>query len=366
MPVELNDINSPEYIRQFVRNNGDIDVYEYIDRGCNGEVYYGTRKKMGDKVVLKFYVANENYDSSEEAVILKNISHDNILKIYDLRFLPPYSAFFLSPKISGGDLQAYMENNVISSKIALELIAGILKGITELHTKHQLVHRDLKPGNILLDLPSNNPIIADLGSVKKMSEANNYTTTSKATRLYLPPESIIDKQYYFQSDLYQIGLIMFQLLGGYFPLDTPLDFLTQREKNKLNKLIGQPNWTLEFDDFIDTKIVKGKIADTNTLPIHLDPQFKRVLNKALHTDYNKRFQNPSEFMTDIHNLLRVFPSYSDHSGCLHIEHDNGIECKIYKDKKENIIVEKRKNGSAWRKQNGHDGSFESALELVRM
>jgi serine/threonine protein kinase len=199
-----------------------------------------------------------------------------------------------------------------------------------------------------------------------MSEANNYTTTSKATRLYLPPESIIDEQYYFQSDLYQIGLILFQLLGGFFPIDTPLDFLSTRERTGLNKLVGKSNWTSTFDDLIDAKIVKGKITDTNTLPVHLEPQFKRVLNKALHPDYSKRFQNPSEFMTYIHNLLRAFPSYSKHSDCLNIEHGDGTECKIYKDKKENIVVERRKNGNTWRKQNGHDGSFESALELVRM
>lgn len=366
MPIELNDIDCPKAIRTFVRTNGDIEVNEYVDRGYNGEVYFGVRKKMGDEVVLKFYVASKDYDSSEEAVILRSIDHDNILKIYDLRFVPPYSAFFLSPKIDGGDLQAYIESNVIPTKIALELLTGILKGITELHTKHQLVHRDLKPGNILLDTSVNNAIIADLGSVKKMSETNNYTTTSKATRLYLPPESIIDEEYYFQSDLYQIGLIMFQLLGGYFPLDTPLNFLTQREKNKLNKLIGKPEWTPAFDDLIDTKIVKGKIADTNSLPPFLDGSFKRVINKALHKDYRKRFQNPSEFLIEIHNLLRNHPNYSNYEDHLLVTHTNGVEFKLSWDDKEEIVVEKRINASAWRKQNKHDGSFESVLELVRM
>ena len=321
---------------------------------------------MGDEVVLKFYIAHEDYDSSEEVVILRSIDYDNILNIYDLRFVPPHSACFLSPKIPGGDLQAYMDNNVVSSKTALEIVAGILKGITELHTKHKLVHRDLKPGNILLDLPSHKPIIADLGSVKKMSETNNYTTTSKATRLYLPSESIEYKQYFFQSDLYQIGLIMFQLLGGHFPIETPLDFLTQREKNKLNGLVDKSTkWTDTFDDLIDTKIIKRKIADTGSIPDFLDAPFKRVLNKALHKDYQKRFQNPSEFLIEIHDLLRNSPSYTNHSDHLHIANYNGVEHKIYQDSRNNMIVEKRKNGGQWRRQNKHDGSFESALELAK-
>ncbi len=79
----------------------------YVKRGINGIVYFGTRKKMGDEVVLKFYWSYPQFDSSEEAVILKNIEHDNVLMVYDLRFIHPNSAYFLSPYISGGDLSAH-------------------------------------------------------------------------------------------------------------------------------------------------------------------------------------------------------------------------------------------------------------------
>ena len=363
MKQELNDHDCPEYIRSFVRTNADIDVHQYIDRGYNGEVYFGVRKKLGDEVVLKFYIASEGYDSSEEAVILRDINHENILKIYDLRFVPPHSSFFLSPRISGGDLQAYIDGNTIPSKVALELITGILKGITELHSMHKLVHRDLKPGNILLDTATNTPIIADLGSVKKMSEANNYTTTSKATTLYLPPESIVDEEYYFQSDLYQIGLILFQLLGGHFPVDNPMNFLTDREKKKLSQLTGSKN-TKTFDDMINTKIYNGKIANLNTLPTHLPPQFKRVLKKAIHKDYTKRFQNPSELLAEIHKLMREFPNYASYQDHLLIDHQNGTEFKICEESQDYVSVAKRKKGGAWRKQHQHNGTLKSALELA--
>lgn len=53
--VKLNDEDSVKAIQDFVRNTPDIDVYEYIRRGCNGEVYFGKRIKMNDEVVLKFY-----------------------------------------------------------------------------------------------------------------------------------------------------------------------------------------------------------------------------------------------------------------------------------------------------------------------
>lgn len=363
--VELQDGDCAESVRQHVRNHPDIEVTEYVKRGYNGEVYFGTRKKMGDDVVLKFYVADEGYDASEEAVILQRINHPQILKIYHLQFVPPYSAVFLSPKISGGDLAQYMTGNVISSKQALEITADILLGVSELHTQHQLVHRDLKPGNILIDLDSGKPVIADLGSVRKMSEANGYVTTSKATQLYLPPESVIDEQYYFQSDLYQVGLILYQLLGGFFPEENYTDFLTQKEISKLNKITNSSDWNNAFEDLINVKIVKGKLADRDKLPPYLDPKFKRVLNKALHVDYTKRFQNAAEFMKEVHGLQRDFPTYTNHDDHLLIDHKNGLEHKIYWENDGELGLKKRKNGKVWRAQNGHDGALPSILKLIR-
>src|SRR5690606_16190132 len=142
--VELNDGDSVKAIQDFVRNNPDIEVFEYIRRGCNGEVYFGKRIKMDDHVVLKFYWAYSDYDETEEAVILQKIDHDNILKIWDLKFLEPNFAYFLTPRISGGDLQEIIDNQRPSTREALEIVSGILLGLTELHSNHNLVHRDLK------------------------------------------------------------------------------------------------------------------------------------------------------------------------------------------------------------------------------
>src|SRR4051794_4296451 len=117
--AELNDEDCVKTIRHFVRSNPDIQVYEYIRRGCNGDVYFGKRQKLGDDVVLKFYGSHPNYDATEEAVILRGIDHDNILQVIDLRFLPPHFAYFLTPKISGGDLQGIIDSRAVSTKEGL-------------------------------------------------------------------------------------------------------------------------------------------------------------------------------------------------------------------------------------------------------
>jgi len=365
--VILDDDDCPDAIKSFIRNNKDIVISEYIQRGLIGEVYFGKRIKLNDPIVLKFYLSQSGYDSSEEAVILRRIDHHNILKVLDLRFLEPHFSFFMSPKILGGDLQERIENKAISSKKALETIAGLLLGITELHSKHSLVHRDLKPGNILIDTTKNNrPIIADLGSVKKIAIADGFVSASKSTRAYLPPESILDNEYYFQSDLYQIGLIMYQLLGGHFPVQKPTGWLSDREFKKLEKIKNSIEKGLEFDKILNQKIIKGKIADTALLPPYLDSSFKRVLNKALHIDYSCRYQNSSEFLQAIHGLLCNHPSYLRKDDYLIVSHENGKKYRIYEYENDGYVLEKKLPDKDWRKDNHHDGSFSSILALARV
>jgi serine/threonine protein kinase len=364
--VELHDNDCIESIRYFVRNNPDVEVYEYIRRGCNGEVYFGKRNKMGDDVVLKFYWSHPNYDATEEAVILKNINHPNILKIHDLRFLAPNYAYFLTPKISGGDLQAIIENRNLSTKEALNIIAGILLGLTELHSSHKLVHRDLKPGNILIDLSEKRSIIADLGAVKKIDSASGHVTASKSTTLYLPPEAIVSNKYYFQSDIYQVGVILFQLLGGFFPINEPYKWLSVREMKKLDLIKSPIEKESAFATIINTKIIKGKLIDLTTLPYYLDPQFKRVLHKALNIDHEERYKTPFLFLKDIHQLLRKYPEYITDTVRLFVNHDNGKQFQIYKNAKEEIIIEKRMTNKEWRKDHSHNGTIEAVLAIARL
>jgi serine/threonine protein kinase len=365
--AELNDEDCIETVRDFVRNNPDIEVTEYIRRGCNGEVYFGKRKKLNDDVVLKFYWShNANYDETEEAVTLQKIKHNNILQLFDLRFLPPNFAYFLTPKIQGGDLQHQIENKKFSTKESLEIISGILMGITELHSQHKLVHRDLKPGNILVDCKNNRAIVADLGAVKKIHDANGHVTASKSTYLYLPPEAINENKYFFQSDIYQIGIILFQLLGGFFPINDQEKWLTEKENMEFLKIKNSDEQFKFIETTIGKKICKGKFIDLNTLPEYLDESYKRVLSKALSINHNKRYQNSAEFLKAIHNLINANPSYIEIDEHLLVSHNSGKkEFKIYKNKKEEYVLEKRLNGKDWRRENSHDGTYKSILKIAR-
>lgn len=358
---ELNDDGVPVQIKAYIRSNPHIEVTEYHERGAIGEVYFGKRIKLGDEVALKFNSSGRDFDQDEEGVILLAVDHDNVLKIYDLQFVPPYYSVFISPKIDGGDLRSKIEEGSISTKSSLKIIEQILLGLTELHSKHSLVHRDLKPDNILVRSKNNKPVIADLGAVKKISDEKEPVSASKATYLYLPPESITSDEYYIQSDIYQIGLILYQLLGGYFPADSPILFLNEKEGKKFNPRVDFVNG--KFDQIIGKKIKSGSIADLKSLPKFLDDVFIKVLKKALHKDYKKRYKNTSHFLKDIHHLIRKFPDYQLIDGVLHVFHVSR-EFRII-ESENGILLEKRLIGKSWRKENNHNSTFNSALERAQ-
>jgi len=359
---DINDLEAPTEIKAFVRDNEHILFKGFIDRGYNGIVYFGTRVKMGEEVVVKFYLANEEFDESEEALILRRISHENILRVDDIKFLPPSNTYFLSPLIAGGDLQNLIDTETISSATALRLVQKLLLGLNELHSIYKLVHRDLKPANLLYDSEKDNPIIADLGSVKKLDECQSYTTASRCTTLYLPPESIEHNRYSIKSDIYQMGITLYQLLGGFFPLESPLDFLNSKELKILDAVPNGFLWTRKSNELINEKILKGKILNLKTLPAHLPARFKNIVRKACHIDENKRYNNVSLFLTDVNRLIQDFPDYIVDGDEILIKHANLNEYRITSSDKKTYQVSKKLNGKGWRRVKTMDGSLPETIK----
>lgn len=155
-------------IKDFVRTHPDITIDRYSSKGGFGELYFGTRNILGDRVALKFYQLDPSGGGHEEPQLLQEIKHPNILDIHDARILDSDIAYYLTPEISGGDLQNVIENYIVSTGTSISILQGVLKGLTELHKNpRNLVHRDLKTGNILIDKNDGKAYLADFGTIKK-------------------------------------------------------------------------------------------------------------------------------------------------------------------------------------------------------
>jgi serine/threonine protein kinase len=100
---------------------------------------------------------------------------------------------------------------------AVRVTKGIIRGTAELHARN-LVHRDLKPANIMLDTERCAPKIGDFGSIAELDENGVSTRTSKRSALYTPPECWdASPRHSRASDLYQIGMVLHELVNGPLP-----------------------------------------------------------------------------------------------------------------------------------------------------
>lgn len=360
----MGDESVDEIIKDFIALQNDIVIDRYSGNGANGELYFGQRKLLADRVALKFYYYNKDVSTHNEPLILKSIQDNNILKIFDAKIIHKQYAYFLTPEISGGDLKYYMDNNIMSLMDAINITQGILKGLTKLHqAPNNLLHRDLKPKNILVDQITKTPYIADFGSVKFISDSQDSVVASKSTQIYRPNEAIINNTYNRQSDIYQVGIIFFQLLRGRFP-EAPFEWLDERQKVKFLKITGSEFERWQFlDNAIDDLIVKNKLLNYDSLPNYVNNKIKAIIKTATHKDLNKRYSSCSEFIKDLYDIKKKNKDWWIDSG--EIFASKGIK-KYYKigiDKK-GYLLQVSKNQINWTKDNKHDGSLQSIIDRI--
>ncbi|WP_170170449.1 protein kinase domain-containing protein [Hymenobacter perfusus] len=350
-------------VKDFVRAQTDVIIDGYSATGANGDVYFGTRKILSDRVALKFYYYNPIAPIHQEPVLLKEIKHKNIIEIYDARVIDNKYAYFLTPEISGGDLQSYLDSNALSIQSAISITRGILQGLAELH-KHpnNLLHRDLKPDNILINKHNLEPCIADFGSIIRLPDSSAHASVSKNNFFYQPCEAVKDKIYTKQSDLYQVGIILFRMLGGHFPM-FPQAWLNKVEQKEYDSIQGgYEKWTF-IERVIEKKIVTGKLLSYDSLPFYVDDKLKKIVKKATHIDYKKRYATCVEFQKALFDYGKDAIDWVNNSGIVHAKRKDGTEFKISPDGT-SFKLETLKGTSPWRRNNQHDGKLKSIIALI--
>jgi serine/threonine protein kinase len=193
----MTDSSVDERIRTFVRTTPDFVIDSYSDKGGFGHLYFGKRKITNDKVALKFYFLDPNETEHFEPRTLQELKNEYIIQVLEAKQLFPDIAYHVTPHISGGDLSKYIATTVMTTHNAVDLIQKVLRAINYLHSDPQnIVHMDLKPQNILIDVSSKTPYLADFGAVKKIQAGKNYVTKGQYTIPYMPPECVGGEKYW--------------------------------------------------------------------------------------------------------------------------------------------------------------------------
>lgn len=348
---------------KFLSEQEDILIDKYSSKGGFGELYFGKRKILGDRVALKFYNVKDG-SGHTEAKLLQKITHENILPILDARMIDDEISFYLTPEMSGGDLQNIIDNYIVKTGTGIEIVTNILKALTELHKDgNALVHRDLKTGNILVDLKSGvKTYLADFGTIRKLPDNQDFVTASTYSFLYRPYEALMENKYYKESDIYQIGIILFQVLGGKFPMKTPQEWLNSRELKKYHSFLtdGEKFDFLRFT--LNNLIIKGKLLKLETLPIYINTRLKMIIKKATSIDYKKRYQSTSEFLKALFDYQKTAKSWWIESDIICATCPKSkVNYRIFKEKK-TYLMQYSKDGITWRKK--AEGTLKDILKKI--
>ena len=255
-----NPINR-KYIGQFV-------LGEKLGQGTFGVVVIGTHQITGEKVAVKILDKEKILQETDksrlerEIKILKNMRHNNIVHLYDVKETPT-SLYIIMEYICGRELFEYIiYNKKLSELEACKLYQQIISGIEYLG-KIKVVHRDIKPENLLLD-NKNNIKIVDFG-LSNSYPKNELLTTACGSPCYAAPEMINGEKYYgLKADIWSSGIVLYAMLCGYLPFE-------EADNEKLYK-----------------KITEGKFKTPN----FLSDSAKDFLHRILTTDPKKRITIP--------------------------------------------------------------------------
>jgi serine/threonine protein kinase len=292
---------------------GKFQILREFTEGQNAHSFKAHHVHLNRDVFLKFYP----YSHSMAADVLREprtivtamqmFRSANVVELFDAEILEVKGEKYLCLQmefVEGKSLLALLQTDDVGQQDAVRLTVGILNGLAHLHSR-RILHRDLKPANIVVNVGGTTKL-TDFGSVALLPEGQTAVTASKHSALYVPPEAAGQSAgYTFESDLYQVGMVLYELVNGPLEYD-PQFYLASKCLERL-KLIGK-HFNLQ-DDFERSQAVNAVIAylaERNNLldygrPVrpYFSPQLRKIVAKACKPKPADRFHTAREFCTKL-------------------------------------------------------------------
>src|SRR5687768_1003037 len=268
---------------------GKVQIDSLLARGGMAEVYLGMHTTLQREVVVKI-VRNHYEDNSaslerfeREARVVAKLRHPNIVQVFDFDTIDE-QPYIVMEYISGPSLSRYL--NVLHAKLRrleLPLISRLLTGVASaLQYAHEsgVIHRDVKPGNILLTSRSSpimpgeplpldfEAVLTDFGLVRLLNSSQQTTIGRIAgTPAYMSPEQARGEATDERTDIYSLGIVLYEILAGHVPFDG------ESTMSLLLKHINEPPAPI----------------------LGLSGPLQNVLDRALSKNPADRYQTPNEF-----------------------------------------------------------------------
>jgi serine/threonine protein kinase len=210
---------------------GSYQIKQCLGAGAMGEVYLGEHPTLGKRVAIKILRKEVSTDQElvkrffAEAQVLSALRHPNIVKALDLSVLPDGRAYYVTEYLEGQSLlQLLQDKKRLEFVEAKPLIQQLLQALAVAHQKG-IIHRDIKPANIFLVQNGATPLLKllDFGIAKLQDKSGmalnglSVPGVVLGTPAYMAPEQCTGKDIQPASDLYSVGVVLFELLTGSLP-----------------------------------------------------------------------------------------------------------------------------------------------------
>src|SRR5580658_9751464 len=206
---------------------GPYRILKMLGEGGMGMVYLAEREDLGSQVAIKILrdawlsPARRELFAAEQRT-LAQLNHPSIARLYDANTSPDGSPFFVMEYVEGVPLRLYCDKNNCSIHGRLRLFRSVCEAVLYAH-QHAVIHRDLKPSNVLVKNDETIRLL-DFGiskHIEGLGESVNKTMTGLRlmTPAYAAPEQIRGEQVGIHTDVYSLGVILYELLAGHLPFD---------------------------------------------------------------------------------------------------------------------------------------------------
>lgn len=257
------------------------EIKRLIGQGGMATVYLAEQRSLGRQVVLKILDTSTGITPEtverflNEGRIIASLNHPHIITIYDIG--QAGEQIFISMEyVEGGDLKDRLLSKVFAPVEAIDIIEKVAAGLAAAH-ENGIVHRDVKPGNILFRRDGT-PLLSDFGIAKRLSSDSDLTSTGMfvGSPNYMAPEQSESGPIDGRADIYSLGVILYEMLTGAraYVADSVIEVILMHKKAPVPKL---PAGLEQYQDLLNlmmTKPRKDRFRDAQSL-IHFLARMRR-------------------------------------------------------------------------------------------
>jgi len=276
---------------------GTSIIIKELARGGMAIVFIAFQKSLKRQIAVKVLPKSlitaksaELFQQEAEAVAI--LSHPNIIPVYEVGETDDF-LFITMQLVQGNTLAQYMQfaqKNPIPSRRVLPLPATLrvmIQMLDALDYAHSqgIVHRDIKPGNIMIEKHSRRPLVTDFGIVQVLNRDSEAAKAVHGTPLYMAPEQILGQDVDGRADIYAAGTMFYQMLVAELPLP---EFKNKTDLLK-HKILSRGNFFLKKPSEVNPSI---------------DQEMDRIIGKATAFEPDQRYGSGRDFLGDLEQYQR--------------------------------------------------------------